>query len=109
VAGGEVREHRVDGLLRVLLVGPDHARGAALDPADHVLPGHRLARLQVEDAPARVGDHAAALVEWDPGERDAAVADRAEGGPGRDRLVLVAWLRTERSCVGGEQLVADEL
>ena len=42
--GREVGEHRVDGLLRVLLVGADHARGAALDPADHVLAGSDRAR-----------------------------------------------------------------
>ena len=37
----EVGEDRVDCLLRVLLVGADHAGGTALDPADDVLAGQR--------------------------------------------------------------------
>src|SRR6185312_9608866 len=76
VGGCEIGEDRIDGLLRVLLVGADHPGGTSLDPADDVLAWQGLTRLGVGDAARGVGDHAGALVERDARQRDAAIADR---------------------------------
>src|SRR3954454_22025552 len=83
-----VLEDAGDGVGGVLLVGADDARRAALDPADGVLAGG--AGAVVADHPAAlVADQAAALVERDPGQRQAAVADRAQPQPAGDHLLLI--------------------
>src|SRR3954454_18460672 len=83
-----VLEDAGDGVGGVLLVGADHARRAALDPADGVLAGGAGAVVAGHPA-ALVADQAAALVERDPGQRQAAVADRAQHEPAGDDLLLV--------------------
>ena len=55
-------------------------------------PGSGVAGRGVEHAAPVVGDHAAALVEGNAGQRDAAVADRAEDETRRDRLALLGRL-----------------
>ena len=62
-------------------------------------PRQRRAAGGVEHAAAVVGDHAAALVERHAGQRDAAVADRAEHEPRGDRLALARWARARRRAV----------
>ena len=51
----EVGEQVVDRLLGVLLVGPDHARGPALDPADGVLARDLLAARRIVTLPPSLG------------------------------------------------------
>src|SRR5207249_2384403 len=75
------------GVGRVLLVGPDHAGGPALDPAGDVLADQRVAVLVADPAPD-VADEAAALVERDVVDRTAAIADRAQDEPALDDLGL---------------------
>src|SRR3954471_22135100 len=87
-AGVAVLEDAGHGVGGVLLVGPDHARRAALDPADDVLAGG-LGAVVADHPAAVVADHAAALVERDPGQRQAAIADRAQHEPAGDDLLLV--------------------
>src|SRR5207244_10400848 len=62
-----VLKQLADRVGRVLLVGADDARGAALDPTDRVLAGDRLAFV-IEDAAAVVADQATLLVERDRSE-----------------------------------------
>src|SRR5436190_5036098 len=105
-AGVEVLEDQVDGLLRVLLVRADDARGSTLDPADRVLAGLRATAVQ--HAAALVRDHAAPLVERHAGQRHPAVPDRAEDEPARDLLRLLGGLWPKRAVLAAVQLVADD-
>src|SRR5436190_545423 len=95
--GLRVGDQVVDRLLRVLLVGADHARRAAFDPADGVVAREVVARGGVDDPPALVRDYAAALVERNPFEPDALVADRAQDEPAFDRLALPRVASADRS------------
>src|SRR5919107_3656881 len=88
-AGPQVLDQAGDGLLGVALVRAEDPGRPALDPADGVDPGQRLAVGRV-DAAALVGKHEAAFLERDAGQRDRAVADRAQDEAARDRLDLVA-------------------
>src|SRR5206468_4118056 len=89
----------------VLLVRADHARRAALDPADDVLAGDRLAVLG-RHAPAVVADQAAALVERHARQRPAAVADRAQHEAALDHLLLARRDRLEVAVLVGFDPVA---
>src|SRR5262245_64995594 len=97
-----VLEQKRNRLGRVLLVRPDDPGRTALDPAGAV--GARLA----DDAAAHVVNRAAALVERDVGEADAAVADAAKDEPAFERLVLVGRNRDEPA-VTFRQAVAGQL
>ena len=94
---GRVLDELVDGLLRVLLVGPDDAGGPALDPADGVLAGDLVSALGTRDAATLVWDHAAAVVEGDALEPDALVADR------RGRRRRTRSSRARRCRAGGSR------
>ena len=104
--GLEVREELVDGLLGVLLVGPDHAGGAPLDPADRVEARDLLA-IAVVDAARLVVDQAAALVEGDALDRDPLVADRAQDQAALDRLALAGVDGTDPAGLVPLELVAS--
>src|SRR3954451_9580283 len=105
--GLEVGEQLVDGFLRVLLVGPDHARGAALDPTDGVEAGH-LPAIAVVDPTAVVVDQAASVVERDALDRDALVSDRAQDQAALDRLALASVDGAEPPGVVALQLIAAD-
>jgi hypothetical protein len=90
----------VDGLLGVLLVGPDHARGAALDPTDRVEPRH-LRPLAVVDTAAVVVDQTATVVEGDAIDGDALVADRAQYEAALDLLAFAGVDRANPAGVVG--------
>ena len=79
-----VLEQVVDRLGGVLLVRPDHARRAALDPARAVDARDRRSRSRRGPARPRSAS-CRCLVERGPGERDAAVADAPEDDPARYR------------------------
>src|SRR5215218_5867779 len=83
-----VGEQRLDGLSRILLVGPDHSGGAALDPAGGVDAGDRRAAVG-DDAAAVVAKRGAPVVEGEARQRHAAVADAAKDDPAGDRLAPV--------------------
>ena len=92
--------HRVGG---VLLVGPDHARRPALDPADDVLArGRRPSSPTTRPASLRI--RPAALVEGQPGHGDAAIADRAQHQPALDHLLLAGRLGADAAVVAGDEL-----
>ena len=61
VGAGQIGEQRVDGVLRVLLVGADHAGRPALDPADDVFVAAAL------DPAVGVGNGPGLVVERQPG------------------------------------------
>ena len=98
-----VLEQELDGLGRVLLVRPDHARRPALDPAGAVDTPRRRP-VGAEHAAGLVGKRAGALVERNTGERHAAVPDAPEDDPALDELALV-----RRHCPAPDELVLDEL
>src|SRR5215207_9128765 len=100
--GVEVREHRVDRLLRVTLVGPDDPGGTALNPADRVLAA------PLEHSPALVRDHAATLVEGHSRDASAAVADRAEHEPAVELLSQLGRARPHHPDVVLDQLVVHD-
>src|SRR5207244_9987683 len=100
--GARVLEQRGARLGRVLLVRPDHAARAALDP-----PGGVGARRAFDPA-AVVRDRGLALVERNAGKRDALVADAPENQPARNRLGLARRPRDQPAAVFDE-LVTDEL
>src|SRR5262249_51884130 len=80
--------------------------GTALDPADGVDAGQRLA-VGPEHPPAVVREDEGALVEGKPGHRQRAVADGPQHEAARDGLYLpVAGPGTERSVPGSDDLVA---
>src|SRR5690242_3963689 len=74
---GRVLEDLGHGVLRILLVGSDHAGRAALDPARHVLTD-LMVSLDVGHASVLVANEPAPLVELDVADRLAGVSDRAE-------------------------------
>src|SRR4051812_20772679 len=106
-AGLEVLEEPVDRLLGVLLVRADHARGTALDPADRVEAGDLLA-VAVVDGAAVVVDQAAAVIERQPLDRDALVADRTQHHPALDRLALAGVDRADAAVFAALQLVLPD-
>src|SRR5205814_6947125 len=65
-----------------------------------------VARGGVDDPPALVRDYAAALVERNPFEPDALVADRAQDEPAFDRLALPRVASADRSGIVPVELVA---
>ena len=81
----QVLDEAADGLLGVALVGAEDAGRAALDPADGVDAGQRLA-VGREHPAALVGQHEVALVERHVGQRHGPVADRAQDEAALDRL-----------------------
>ena len=86
----QVLDQLFDGLLGVALVGADHPGGSAFDPADDVLAGGGSA-IPLHAA-LHVGDHSGPLVERDTGQRQPAIAHRAQQQLGRqgDRLTGAA-------------------
>src|SRR5262245_56885605 len=96
---------RLDG---VLPVRPDHAARAALDPAGAVDAAHDLAVLP-DDTALHVRHHAPGLVERQPGQRDAAVADAAEDDPARDHLGPFGRDRADLSVIALTELVVHDL
>ena len=92
----------VDGRGCALLVRPDHACRAALDPAGAVEPGDRRA-VCVENAPVDVRHGSVTLVERHPGEADAPVADAAKNDSARKDLALLG-----RDCAHAPVLVRLE-
>jgi hypothetical protein len=99
-AGGEVFEQPVHRLVGVLLVGPDHAAGTALGPADDVL--------ATPHPSALVRDQPALLVERHLGERRAPVADRAEHRLRRNLDSLIARAGAQGPVGGGLERVTHE-
>ena len=63
----------------------------------------------VDDAALDVRDHAAALVERDARQRDAAVADAPQDDAARDRLALAGRDRADLAALVGDERVADDL
>src|SRR3954447_11473999 len=94
-------------LQRIFLVGPDHARGAALDPAGGVVPGLVARVVGVEDATALVEDQAAPLVEGHALDRDAGVADRAQDQPTVELFALAGVLGPQRTAFLDQLVAAD--
>src|SRR4029079_8546476 len=89
-------------LLRVALVRPDDARGAALDPA------HRVLARAALDASALVRDDAALVVEGNVREAGAAIADRAKHEAAVELFRDVRGTRADRAVLGLHELVVDE-
>ena len=85
-----------DGLGRVLLVRPDHAARAALDPARAVDARDRRSVRRRGRGRRRSGSCRGPRRTGTSGERDAAVADAAEDEAARDRLALVRRDRRDR-------------
>src|SRR5262249_5274287 len=83
-----VLEQELDRLRRVLLIRPDHARRAALDPPCAVEARNRLAVL-AEHTPTRIRDRARTVGEGDSRKAHAAVADAPKDDPARNDLALV--------------------
>ena len=81
----QVLDEAAHGLLGVALVGAQDPGRAALDPADGVDAGKRLA-VGREHPAALVGEHEVALVERHVGQRHRPVADRAQDEAALDRL-----------------------
>src|SRR5207244_1589397 len=103
-----VLEQQLDGLRRVLLVRPDHAARAALDPAGAVDAGKRRAVL-AEDAPARVRHRPAPLVERNAGQADTAIADAPEDRAAGNRLALARRDGADLTTLVRDELVPDDL
>ena len=74
--GRQVLDHLADGFNRVGLVGADDAARSSLGPAGDVAARHRGAVL--DDPAGGVGNHAAVVVEGQPGHRGAEIADRPQ-------------------------------
>ena len=71
-------------------------------------PGTCSPRLWIGHPAALVGDHAAALVERDPVQPDALVADRAEDEPALDRLALAGVASADRARLVAVELVTGD-
>ena len=93
----QVLDEAAHGLLGVALVRAEDPGRAALDPADGVDAGQRLA-VGREHAAALVGQHEVALVERHVGQRHRAVADRAQDEPALDRLDVVVRPAARAAC-----------
>src|SRR5215218_2189441 len=105
--GLDIGEQVLDGLQRVFLVGPDHAGGAALDPAGGVVADLVPGVVRVEDAAAFVEDQAAPLVEGHPLDGDAGVADRAQDQAALELFALAGVLGAQGAAFL-DQLVATD-
>ena len=101
-AGPRILEQQIDGLGRVLLVRPDHAARAALDPARDV------GALGSDDPSSVVRDRPTALVERNAGQGDALVADATQNEPRRDQL-RCAGRASDDASVLLDELVAHHL
>src|SRR5580765_8034324 len=92
----DVLEQLGDRLGRVLLVGADDPRRAALDPTGAIRPADGLAVVG-HDAAALVSNRAAPLVERKLRQADAAVADAPKHEAALDRLALIGGNGDETS------------
>ncbi|CNY54587.1 Uncharacterised protein [Mycobacterium tuberculosis] len=98
----KILDQGVDGVLGVLLVGPDHPGRPALDPPDDVFVGAAV------DSAADVGDGPALVVERQPGRGHPAVADRPHDQLSWQLLALAGVLGRHSPAAVGDQLVAAQ-
>ena len=100
--GGQIGQQGGDGVLGVLLVGPDDARRSAFDPARDVLMS------PARDAALLVRDGAGTLVERQPGQLDTAIADRAHHQLRGQMLALPGVVGDRVSVLVGDEFVAAQ-
>src|SRR5262245_5751509 len=91
-SGRGVLQHARHRLRRIRLVRSYNAGGPAFDPARRVFADARLPGVRIEHAPLLVEDDAPGVVERHAGQRDAAIPDRSEHEPDRQRLDLTRGL-----------------